>query len=763
MKPQVAWARQPFFGIALSAVLGVLVADRWPYDGGGLALLLAGVGGTAWLIRRSLLTYAVVGLGFYFLHSQRTIDSPGQDLARALGEEPRPITIEGLVISEPKMSERGSASFLLQAESIEIDGHARRSRAKFLARWRYAVEFGDTVRLFGTAEKVEGPRNPGEFDARAYLQRQDVHRALIVRYPENGALVGRGGGAHILRAAQKSRTWMQHALSRGLENSPDVTGAINGMVLGLRHQSPEDIEEPFQQTGTLHLFSVSGLHVGIMAQLLWLAAPVLRLRPKWATALIIPLLFFYAAVTGLHTSSVRAALMAAVLMGGFIVERPAFSFNGLAAAAVIILAWNSQELFSVGFQLSFCVVAAILLLNEPVFALLRRWIAPDPFLPRSLFTARQRAFQRFLTSLARATAVSFAASIGSLPLMIWYYHLVTLISLGANLVVVPIAFFVLASALVSLATAPVSIWLSVVFNNANWALTKLIFAAVHFFAQMPGGHFYVEHPRPPKSDLEINVLDLRGGAAIHVRAGKRDWLFDTGPARDYERTLRSYLRSRGIDRLDGLVLTHGDAGHVGGAIATMIDFRPRTLIDTAGEDRSLAHRKFNEWLSAEKRPRQLCHAGHEIRISPEITARILFPPANFRGNRADDQALVVQLFLFQRPRALLVSDSGAETEQALLRAYPELRCNVLIKGQHHSGVSGSDEFLRRVQPDAIVATSRDFPESERIKPDWAEALQARNIKLLRQDQTGAVQLRFTRDRWESTSYVTGEIFRSDSR
>jgi predicted membrane metal-binding protein len=70
--------------------------------------------------------------------------------------------------------------------------------------------------------------------------------------------------------------------------------------------------------------------------------------------------------------------------------------------------------------------------------------------------------------------VSFAAWIGSLPLMLWYYHLVTLISLVANLVVVPIAFFVLAGALLSLVTTPVSSWLSVVFNNANWALTKLI-------------------------------------------------------------------------------------------------------------------------------------------------------------------------------------------------------------------------------------------------------------------------------------------------
>src|SRR5437588_7486791 len=147
---------------------------------------------------------------------------------------------------------------------------------------------------------------------RSYLARRDVCRTLFVRYPEDGTLIRHGGGNPILRAAQKSRAWMQDALCRGLGDEPEVQNFISGMVLGLRHQTPEDIEEPFQQTGTLHLFAVAGLHVGIVARLLWILATMARLPRKWATALIIPALLFYAAITGLHTSSVRAAVMSAV-------------------------------------------------------------------------------------------------------------------------------------------------------------------------------------------------------------------------------------------------------------------------------------------------------------------------------------------------------------------------------------------------------------------------------------------------------------------
>src|SRR5207248_8915567 len=140
---------------------------------------------------------------------------------------------------------------------------------------------------------------------------------LFVRYPENSVVLRHGGGNPILRAAQNSRARLQNALCRGLDDAPDVQSFLSGIVLGLRHQTPEDIEEPFQKTGTLHLFAVAGLHVGIVARLLWMLGFVAQVPRKLATAVIIPLVLFYAAVTGLHVSSVRAAVMSSVLMGAF--------------------------------------------------------------------------------------------------------------------------------------------------------------------------------------------------------------------------------------------------------------------------------------------------------------------------------------------------------------------------------------------------------------------------------------------------------------
>src|SRR5450759_2157739 len=207
-----ALPRQPFIGLAMAASTGILVADFAPNRSLVLAIALAILGLTALLSRNSFAGYALVATGFFILHSLSTSDSPALRLARELGEKPRPVSALGCVVSEPKISPNGSASFLLQAKSIEIDGEARPCNAKLFARWRHAVEFGDEVKLFGTAERVGEPRNPGEFDMRSYLARQDVQRELIVRYPENGAVLSHAGGSLILRTAQKARGWMRAVL-----------------------------------------------------------------------------------------------------------------------------------------------------------------------------------------------------------------------------------------------------------------------------------------------------------------------------------------------------------------------------------------------------------------------------------------------------------------------------------------------------------------------------------------------------------------------
>lgn len=759
----MSFPRQPLVGLALVAGLGIVVADfvavperHWLIWGAGFVLIALIV---VWE-PKTVLTYFLVGCGFFLIHNFRTRETVGLRLAADLTERPRVVTAVGVVTSEPKIAPTGFATFLFQLESIEFEGETRSTKASLFVRWRGHPEFGDEFKLFGIAAPIAPPRNPGEFDMHSYLARKDVRRRLFVRYPEDGVLIRKGTGNPVLRAAQRSRDWMQRVICRGLDDSPQVQNFLSGIALGLRHQTPEEIEEPFQQTGTLHLFAVAGLHVGIIARLLWILAMVARLSRKWATAVIIPLLLFYAAITGLHVSSVRAAIMASILLGGFFFERKAFVLNSLAAAGFFLLGWNTNELFSSGFQLSFAVVGAIVLLADPLSEWLRQFGRTDPFLPGHLVSTSRRVIMNAYKWMCRGSSVSLAAWIGSLPFIFWYFDLITPSSLCANLLVVPLAFFILAIALLSLVAAPISSTLSVVFNNANWSLASAVIAFVHWFAQVPASHYYVSHLCWPKClSAKITVLDLGVGAAAHLHTSKADWLLDCGSARDYELVVSPYLHAAGVNRIDGLLLTHGDSQHIGGAALLLQDFAPRWLIDNPALDRSTTHRRLRE-IFALRNLRAQTQAG--FAISPDVTAKILFPPPDFGAGITDDEALVVQVSI-EDTKILFMSDAGAPTENWLLQRKVDLRSSVLIKGQHHSGISGSNAFLDAVQPQLIVATSREFPPQERISEEWAKRVRIRRIKLFRQDETGAVELEFGKQNWQAQAYFSGEVFRSDNR
>ena len=160
----------------------------------------------------------------------------------------------------------------------------------------------------------------------------------------------------------------------------------------------------------------------------------------------------------------------------------------------------------------------------------------------------------------------------------------------------------------------------------------------------------------------------------------------------YERVVREYLHWAGVNRLYGLLLTHGDSIHLGGTAELMHDFPRVRLIDNPAPDHSSVHRRLQR-LFRERgvKPDDLA-AGDTFRLSHDLIAHVLFPPRTFHSRRADDQAYVIQVSISPSTSVLFMSDSGVETESALLAHGLNLHSDIIIKGQHHSGHSGSGPF-----------------------------------------------------------------------
>ena len=551
---------------------------------------------------------------------------------------------------------------------------------------------------------------------------------------------------------------MEATLREGISGDPVVCDLLAGMVLGATSDIPDALQDQFRETGTFHLFSVSGLHVGMIALILWQALRMAGAGRHAAVIAIIPALFFYALITGWKPSSIRAAAMTSIFLLGMISWRQPMAINSLCAAGFLILVQSTNELFNPGFQLSFVVVAGILLFAIPIRDGLRKKVQPDPFIPIPLWTRSQRWGHSCGEGLADAVSVSLAAWIGSLPLTIYYFHMVSLSSLLANLVIIPLAFGIMATAVLALSGGLISAAWAAVFNNANLALVKALILIVQAAASLPASSLLLGSADP--APVAVTLFDFADGGAVAVESGDRLWFLDCGSKRDFKNTLLPWMRERGRDSVDGIILSHGDARRMGGAVDLLGSGAPPLIVDSPLGDRSQSRKLLHEWLQKSGMPKSIQFAGDEIEINDVAKWKILHPPLGYNAGRADDKSLVVRLDT-PRARVLFLSDSGPDTFRDLLQTCAEaLVSDILVLGHHHSGIPPDAVFLDAVRPSFLVVSRRgEFSNAEPMDPGWVSMLRERGITLLQQDQAGAVLIRSTLAGFEMEGFLSGQKFR----
>ena len=761
--------RKPLLGIGIAAVVGILLSEWRPGPlvwAVGMASLLACA---AFLFPRWWLCFTFSGAAFFALHEVRHHHSAGGAVAGLLQGGPRTASTAGIVWSEPT-SHTGSrgelrATFWMKIGSLRLNDEAFPFEGMCLVRWiGNAPAYGDAVTMEGSARVLQEMTNPGQFDVTDWLRRKGIHFEVTARNASDCAVTAHGRGSRAMSFAIGAREWIRTKLELGLTDEPDLTMLIESMVLGLRGETPPEMKGLFQKTGTLHLFAVSGLNVAMLAGIAWYLLKPLRFSRRAAVVIILPLLCAYALVTGLSSSCVRATVMAAFILVGQFFERPAVAMNSLAASAVAILAWDTNELFTPGFQLSFALVVFIMGMSTPIARKLEPLGEPDDFIPHELWTRIQRWRVWIWNHLAGAAGVTLSAWIGSFVFMACYFHLISPVAILANAVAVPLAFFVLALGLMSLLCGVFSAPLAMCVNQANWMTAKALLASLAFFSNFPGGYVYVEVPRlQPAAGCEITSLEVGDGAAIHIRTGGGDWLVDCGAVRDYDDTLLPYLRSRGVNRLDGLVLTHGDTAHVGGALPLFGDFHPRWIADTICGDRSPLRREIHARLTVKEFGRRYLVRGDEIALGENVMMKVLFPPPGIARTQADDKALVCRIEAAGL-RVLLVSDAGFSTERWLIENEPDLRADVLVAGWHSRDISGTPDFMSAVHPVAVVCSRPPFgTQAERIA-EWERNVGEVGADSFHQDRCGAVRIEIRKDEGlVLQTFLGGQTFRSRAR
>ena len=789
MKRPLAWP-------ALLFIAGIVLGDLAPvrfalWLGAGLVLA---VGAGVFVLSRArgarpsisavvLLSVAIVTAGAAAVTLRTQIVSPN-DLRTVVGAEPRIVSVHGRIAEAPYQRFYDDRSRTLTKVNVDQLRFDKTDEWLGVAGTIAVVSRGDPpehlwpgqdVEITGVLSQPESAVAPGLFDYRAYLELLGIHYHLRA----DGAQDWRVLGSRSPPAGTRFNTWAKRTLARGLPHD-EALQLLWAMTLGWKTALNGEVSEPFMRSGTLHVFAISGLHVAMIAAIF---AGILRacLVPRRICGIVvIAVTWFYTYATDWQPSAVRSAVMATVFMGSWVIIRPPDVYNSLATAALIILVCDPQQLFQAGFQLSFAVVLGLILVSDSAKARLRMIGQGDPLVPWDVRPRWQRWTIKGATYVTGMAITSTAAFLASIPLIAHYFHLLTPVSLIANLLVVPMSGGALASNLVSLLCGAWAPGLAEIFNHGAWFWMKAMLWVSAWTARWPGAAWHVSAPGPFVTALyyvvlvalcagwfartrfrayliagvtilavltvndvrkrftatTLTVLPLGAGHAVYLDppANLPNTLIDCGHERPSIITLKPFLQSRGVNSLTHFALTHGDANHVGGFQTVLNYAAPKQIVTSPARFRSPFYRRAIEAIQQRFIPIVQLAAGSHF---AEWT--VLYPTPEDNPPQADDRALVLAA-TFSGTRMLLLGDLGPLGQKALVDRGTDVRADIVVASMPQRSEPLLDPLLDRIQPRVIVLADATYPSDARARPALRQRLAKRAATVFYTSERGAITI-----------------------
>jgi len=680
---------------------------------------------------------------------------------------------------------------------VRLLAEAERELAETLRR-------GDAVSVSGELKRPMPATNFGGFDYRRYLERK---RTFWTLHAEGAASVRSGEAdrwtfAKSVAVVDRMRDGMGNRLDR-LFAEPDA-GFMKGLLLGVRNDLDPEQYKHFSQIGLTHILAISGLHVAIfVGTILWLLGK-LPITRETRLALAMAAVPAYVALTGASPSVLRAGIMAVIALYA---ARRGILKDGLhilAAAALLMLAWDPYYLFDVSFQLSFAVTAGL--------------IALVPVCDERLRILRPKA-------LRSAVSVTLVAQLVSFPLTIYYFNGFSLLSFPANLALVPaFSFGVLPLGSIALLLSFVSMPAAALVARGASLLTEACFLAVErlaafeaastiwatpagwwlasYFALLLGGAYaasrrsvrqrarriaasafaaalvglcaYAYATDVADRAAVVSVLDVGQGDAILVRTpsgkhllidgggtvrfGKPEeaWKVRRDPFEVGADVVVPLLKRRGVQEIDALFITHADADHIGGLPAVLDNIPVRRIFfNGTVKPGETSERLFREALRRGI-PIVSAYDGLSVRADDATEIRFLFPrdEGALQVEEEQNEASLVFLLTAYSRTFLFTGDIDAAGEQAILDASRASErqgggggpaVDVMKVAHHGSKTSTTEPWLDAWKPKAAVISAGRNNIYGHPHPSVTERLQDRGALTFRTDLHGEVQFRVTKE------------------
>lgn len=706
------------------------------------------------LLRQSLMLCCAALLGF--CHAALVAQA---HLTDSLPNEwqGRNIALTGVVAEMPRVHERG-LRFAFDVESVQTQGATVPPRI-LLSTYRNAeqpapdIRAGERWRFTVRLKQPHSTRNPYTPDFEAWALERNIR---ATGYVYNKVAPQRLDATVYTPAylIERLRESLRVRFHEALPDAP-YAGILVALAIGDQASITQDEWRLFTRTGVNHLMSISGLHITLLAGMffgltyrLWRRSTrlTLRLPARKAAALAgVTVALAYSLISGFEIPAQRTFYMLATFAGMLLLSRNVAPGQMLAAALLVVLLLDPWAVLAPGFWLSFGAVALIFYVS-----------------------ANRLGRPHWLVEYGK---VQWAMSIGLIPPLLALFQQLSLVSPLANafaiplvsLLVVPLtllgalpgfawslqlahhALDLCMDLLRQLDTLPVSVWvqhappawtIAAGLLGALWILAPRGFPLRVFGIVLLLPMFLVRPELPAPGSARILIFDVGQGLAVAVQTRQHSLLFDTGP--DYageadsgNRILVPALRGSGVDRLDTLILSHGDIDHIGGT---------DSLLQAIPTDRILTSITKGDSRLAEMTNVSSCSDGMQWEWDG-VHFELLHPPATAAAKRHDnDRSCVLRIGVGER-HVLLTGDIETASEQRLLQLHPDkLRVDLLVAPHHGSKSSSSLPFVAAVAPLHVVFTAGYRNRFHHPHAEVVRRYQQQGSHILRSDRDGAISI-----------------------
>ena len=355
--------------------------------------------------------------------------------------------IQGLVTEKLK-STTYYDKFILKAEHINGQNCIGKILLYVPKKEKIEIEVGNKIKVFETPKILQNALNPNQFDYSKYLKNQNVFHEIKIK-ETNTIVVSTDTNFYYYINLIKSKLLKSYDVKSFKKDNYNLLMAL---LFGEKTELSKEISTNYTQAGIIHILAISGLHIALIYGIvLWLTKPLLRFKKGKLYIFLISLciLWFYAILAGFSASIVRAAVMFSVVAFAKMINRQSNIYNSLAVSALLLLVYNPNYLFDVGFQLSFAAVLSIVIFQPLV---------------------RKYSYSKNLIILKtkELLLISLVAQIGVLPLILYYFGQFPLLFLLANLITIPLSSLILILGLTlipfNILLPKVAVYLSVLVN-----------------------------------------------------------------------------------------------------------------------------------------------------------------------------------------------------------------------------------------------------------------------------------------------------------